>query len=430
MKPPETAGTLVAPRKAMRATLVACVLRRAVLASLVSRTLVGCGGASSPEGSGTSGGPSGGGSGSPSAGSPAATGAATGSSTTGKATRGAASSGAVTSGVAQTGASTGASSGASGGPSIGGSTGSVANGFLDSGLPSACALTPGQMPSPLCGLWRPSLLGPGVDCLPIDGGPQPSCLALCGPGGVYCFPSDDSTGSHIACEYNIGCGPSSGTSGRRPEGLADARATGPDAVARFLAHTAYLEAASVDAFDRLALELQSHGSPKGPRAAARRAARDEMRHALVTKKLAERAGGHVPRVRLLRQQVRALEDIAIENAVEGCVRETFAAAVAMIQAERAADPQVRRAMKPIARDETRHAELSWAVARWIEPQLDREQRRRVRDAQEQAIAALVSDAAFEPDASLTERLGVPTASQARAVLTVLLASLWSEPMAA
>lgn len=66
--------------------------------------------------------------------------------------------------------------------------------------------------------------------------------------------------------------------------------------------------------------------------------------------------------------------------------------------------------------ETRHAELSWAIAQWIETRLDRDGRRRVREAQEQAVVALMCDAGHEPDASLSEQLGVPSASQARAVV--------------
>jgi hypothetical protein len=80
----------------------------------------------------------------------------------------------------------------------------------------------------------------------------------------------------------------------------------------------------------------------------------------VMKKLARRAGGHVPGVQVQALHVRSLEEMALENVVEGCVRETFGAVVAMIQAERAGDARVRRAMRRIARDETRHAELSWA----------------------------------------------------------------------
>jgi len=425
----------------MRAALVARVLRRAVLASLVSPTLVACGGASSPEGSGTSSGSSGGGSGSPSAGSLAGTRGATGLSTTGTATTGSGQSGSVTSGTAQTGANSGATSGGSSGSSpdsgsagtgsgTGGSgssgNGSIASGSLDGGLPNGCTFKPGQVgPTRPCVSWTFDLVGSASAsaCL------SETCAEICGTSELSgCNGYDDSTGGHITCGFD--CIQSSGTSGRRPEGLSDARATGPDAVARFLAQTAYLEAASVDAFDRLAFELEAHGAPEGLRAGARRAAQDEIRHARVTKNLAERAGARVPRVRVERRSVRPLEDIAIENAVEGCVRETYGAAVAMIQAERSGDVRIRRAMKRISRDESRHAELSWQVAQWLSPKLNAESRRRVREAQAKAVAALVRDARHEPDARLTERLGVPGASQASAVLAELQATLWSEPMAA
>jgi hypothetical protein len=187
----------------------------------------------------------------------------------------------------------------------------------------------------------------------------------------------------------------------------------------------YLEAASVDAFERLTRELEAHRAPARLRAASRRAARDEVRHARVMKKLARRAGGHVPAVHLEARHVRSLEEMAVENAVEGCVRETFGAAVAMIQAERAGDARVRRAMRRIAGDETRHAELSWAVGQWIDARLDAAARRRVHEARTSAVEALFRQAAREPDASLTGPLGVPSASQARAALDVLAATLWS-----
>jgi hypothetical protein len=282
-----------------------------------------------------------------------------------------------------------------------------------------------------------NLVGPASACPSI---PQTACCQLCGgldalaiediEAGVNpnptCSVYKDANGGHVSCirNYPFGC------AGRRPGGLSIKEVAGPNAVARLLAKTAYLEAASVEAFDRLTRELNAHGGPVHLQAASRRAARDEIRHARVTKKLAERAGASVPRVKVEPREARPLEEMAIENAIEGCVNETFGAAVAMIQAKRARDSRVRRAMKRIARDETRHAELSWAVARWLESQLNADARGRVREAQSKAVAALVHDATYEPDASLAERLGVPSASQARAVLATLKATLWSEPIAA
>jgi hypothetical protein len=218
--------------------------------------------------------------------------------------------------------------------------------------------------------------------------------------------------------------------GRRPEGLASQRFEGPNEAAVFLAQTAYLEAAAVDAFERLTRELEAHGAPKRLRAASRRAARDEMRHATVTKRLAEQAGGTVPPCHVAPGSVRSLEEMAIENAIEGCVRETYGAAFAAIQAAQARDAGVRKAMKRIAREETAHAQLSWSVARWLDTRLDAGARGRVRQAQARAVEALVREAACEPDASLTERLGVPTVHQARAALSELRDSLWTPSLAA
>jgi len=263
------------------------------------------------------------------------------------------------------------------------------------------------------------LVGPASACQPEDGGAltPAECLALCVTTGA-CAVADNG-GGYVTCIYSCP------VTGRRPEGLASKPIEGPDAAARFLAQSAYLEAASVDAFERLAQELRAHGAPRHLIAASKRAAKDEVRHARVTTKLAEGAGAEVPTCLLAPRSVRSLEEMAIENAVEGCVRETFGAAVGIIQAERASDRRVRRAMKTIARDETRHAQLSWAVAQWLDPRLDAQARARVRRARADAIEALVQSATQEPDVTLTHRLGLPSSAQARAVLDELRASLWT-----
>jgi rubrerythrin len=231
----------------------------------------------------------------------------------------------------------------------------------------------------------------------------------------------------VACEY-FSCG--IGT-GRRPEGLAPCEsACGPTSAARTLAGMAHLEAASVHAFMHLARELEAHGAPDTLSRAARRAASDEVRHARDVTALAEGEGGLVPEVRTTEPRIRTLEGMAIENAVEGCVRETFGAAVAKMQAERAGDPRFRQAMRRIARDEMRHAELAWAVARWIDTRLDEAGRRRVHEARTRAVETLAREVTREPDASSMARLGVPSASEARAVVDALRGSLWATRAAA
>ena len=99
-------------------------------------------------------------------------------------------------------------------------------------------------------------------------------------------------------------------------------------------------------------------------ARARASARDEARHARIMRKLAKKHGSHVPRLVATDMPVRDSESIARENAVEGCVGETFGALLAAHRAVSDADADIREAMAAIAPDELRHAALGWTVAEW------------------------------------------------------------------
>ncbi|HEY2366099.1 MAG TPA: ferritin-like domain-containing protein, partial [Polyangiaceae bacterium] len=144
-----------------------------------------------------------------------------------------------------------------------------------------------------------------------------------------------------------------GSGGRRPEGLVPRDARSASSVGAFFAHAAHLEAASVYAFARMRGELRTLRAPSRLVSRATRAIADERRHARVVSALARRYGGTPSRPRVKRTRRRSVEAIAIENATEGCVRETFAALVAHWQALHARDPIVRAAYARIARDETR-----------------------------------------------------------------------------
>jgi hypothetical protein len=173
--------------------------------------------------------------------------------------------------------------------------------------------------------------------------------------------------------------------GRRPAGLV-AATFGQDAGAYF-ARAAHLESASITAFQRLAADLDRFGARALARR-ARRAARDEARHASIMQTLARRFGGDSTPPEVHASCTQSLEQLATENAVEGCVLEAYAAGVAMLQAERAASPAVRRVMARIARDEVRHAALALDVDRWAERRLDRAARARVDAARAGAIVRL------------------------------------------
>ena len=215
--------------------------------------------------------------------------------------------------------------------------------------------------------------------------------------------------------------------GRRPERLRPATPRAPaGTLGAWLAHLAWLEAASVFAFSRLEEELCSMHAPEALVRRARSAARDEVRHARVVARLAARYGGAKGRVRVRgsRQRARSRSRLAFarENAIEGCVREAFGALVATWQARRAPDPEIASAMQRIAADEARHAALAWAIARWVEPRLSAGERREVALARRGALAALRCEALTMP-ASFARQAGLPFGAEGAALVDELASVL-------
>lgn len=209
--------------------------------------------------------------------------------------------------------------------------------------------------------------------------------------------------------------------GRRPSGLATPRAlSARDAAGAWLAQAAWLEAASVHAFLHLAAELTAHGAPRPLVKLALAAARDEVRHTAMMTQLARRYGAEPPPAEVTLPGARSLEALAIENAAEGCVRETWGAVIALWQAHTAPDPVVRATFAQIAKDELRHAALAWAVDAWLQPLLDDAARARVTAARDDAARALFEGG----EAEALVALGLPTAAQARGLLNRTYNSLW------
>jgi hypothetical protein len=239
------------------------------------------------------------------------------------------------------------------------------------------------------------------------------------------FQGDDAHATAAYTEYRDS--PScTGVEGRRPAGLVQPRRLdAPDTVGRWLAHAAWLEAASIPAFIYLARELELHGAPRGLARAALAAARDEVRHARVMRQIAQRYGARVPGVDVALPVERTLEALAIENAIEGCVRETWGAVVALWQAHRATDPEVRTAYRRIADDEARHAALGWAIDTWVRTRLDAAAHARIDAAREAAVREL-----FEAEnAEALALLGLPFGDDARGLLARTAQTLWTQEAA-
>ncbi len=145
-----------------------------------------------------------------------------------------------------------------------------------------------------------------------------------------------------------------------------------EATSRALA-AAYLkdateEHASIAAFARFSMLLLAVGAPADLVAACQRAGSDEIEHAKIAFALARRYGGEVAGPGPLEIHdaltARTLLDVVVLTAHEGCVGETLGAAIAREQAAVATDPDVKRALEKIHKDEIRHAELAWRFVRW------------------------------------------------------------------
>ena len=145
----------------------------------------------------------------------------------------------------------------------------------------------------------------------------------------------------------------------------------------------------------------------------------------LTESLAVRFAGQPRRVTVLAPPLRSIFELALENAVEGVVRETFGAAVALWRAENATDPDVRAALREIAEDECGHAELALRIASFLDERLSADERDALARARHAAAWELATSL-DEPPAAIVEIAGVPSRTHARALLDGVREHVWSE----
>jgi len=133
--------------------------------------------------------------------------------------------------------------------------------------------------------------------------------------------------------------------------------------------TAQAEHASIASFSRFNLQLMQLGAPSDLILRSTLAIADEIRHARdafgVASALAgvELTAGVMPMVDAL----SGVEDVraALLDAIrEGCVNETVSAAFVREAARVTTEPELAAMLDGVAEEEARHAELSWAFARW------------------------------------------------------------------
>ncbi len=197
--------------------------------------------------------------------------------------------------------------------------------------------------------------------------------------------------------------------GRHPAGIVHEDFSALHGSGGYLARMAHFEAASVAAFMHLAAELDDLGAPLNLIEQAKQAARDEVVHAHSVAALAKARGARPPVPRLTPPPLRTLEEVAAENAAEGCVREAFGALVGLYQSVHAKADDVRATMRTVAQDEIAHAALSFELHRHFLSRLDGEARARVEARREQALAELLHRAFSFEDAPWRDELGLPAA---------------------
>jgi hypothetical protein len=157
---------------------------------------------------------------------------------------------------------------------------------------------------------------------------------------------------------------------------------------------------------------------------AEQAAHEEVRHTMLMAVLARRYGAKVTLPVAPALPVRPLDQVALENAREGCVRETLGAIVVAFQSLRARDGVVRRALRSIARDESGHAALSWSVARWTERRLGARGAADAKQAMVQAITEL--DALSPLRGAVGAEAGLPTVGEVRSMMRHAKARIWPQ----
>jgi hypothetical protein len=208
--------------------------------------------------------------------------------------------------------------------------------------------------------------------------------------------------------------------GRYPAGLTTATpGLGTDPVGLFLAQSAALEASAVRAFRQLARELAMHDAPAPLVRRARRAARQEGVHARLLREAASARGCTVPRMRYNRAPAapRSVFELATENAIEGCGRETLGTALLALQSKRSTDPTLRCIFARIAADELEHAELAWDLQAWLVSKLDPGARAQVREARSAFLATCTQHVRL-PQAAIAA-LGWPSSRQWAALVAAV-----------
>jgi hypothetical protein len=99
-------------------------------------------------------------------------------------------------------------------------------------------------------------------------------------------------------------------------------------------------------------------------------------------------------------------ELALENAVEGCVHETLGVAYLEHQRHHAEDPALRALADALYEDELDHAALSWDLVTFFDRHLDPAERAALRSARARALDEVTREL-HSIDPSVVSALGLP-----------------------
>ncbi len=272
-------------------------------------------------------------------------------------------------------------------------------------------------------LWSECLYWPvptSVGSFHVDGGAMlapDACLQLCGRD----FLGESIDECTPASAWELVCWAKQCNIGRLADGIrTHSEGSG---LGRTFADMAAHEAAAVVAFEQLAIELEQHSLPEALRRGARRAAHEERRHTRIVGALSRLHGGQFSISRARSTQVRSLEAIALDNAAEGCARETFGAMVGLYQSMHARDPSVRAVLASVAEDEIGHGCWSWSLHEQLSSRLSVSARRKLRAARDSALHTLTEGVLTGHSASDRLALGLPDEERLERMAATLRDSL-------
>ena len=152
---------------------------------------------------------------------------------------------------------------------------------------------------------------------------------------------------------------------RSPKGKARCAVSG-----RYWAQVALLEHASIASFARCSLELMRWGAPLHLLRATQKAGLDEVNHAQMTRALAERLLGE--RLELGELKLGSAVSLSASRADfaeavlrEGAIGESLAVLDVAARLQNCSDRETRGVLEQILKDESQHAELAWAILKWL-----------------------------------------------------------------